>query len=157
MYELTHHFELIRRWAEARNLIDGSDSFRQMTKLVEEMGELAHGIAKNRPSEIMDGIGDMVVVLTILAAQNGVDIEQCIALAWDEIKDRKGRMVDGIFVKEADLVRADQWSPEQLEDMRNKEMKAALFAINLVEKPPLSPGFVAAVAHATEEDTRGGR
>jgi NTP pyrophosphatase (non-canonical NTP hydrolase) len=97
------HFELIRNWAAARNLINGSDSFRQMTKLVEELGELAHGIAKNRPAEIMDGIGDMIVVLTILAAQNNVDIEHCIAMAWDEIKDRKGQMRDGIFVKESDL------------------------------------------------------
>ena len=65
--------------------------------------ELAAGIAKKRNDKVMDGIGDMVVVLTILAAQHGVDIEQCIALAWDEIKDRKGRMIDGVFVKEADL------------------------------------------------------
>jgi NTP pyrophosphatase (non-canonical NTP hydrolase) len=99
----SNYFELIRNWAEARNLINGSDSFRQMTKLVEEMGELAHGIAKNRPDEVMDGIGDMVVVLTILAAQNDITIEQCIAMAWDEIKDRTGCMIDGIFVKEADM------------------------------------------------------
>lgn len=95
-------FEDIRAWAEARNLIDGSDSFRQMTKLTEEIGELAHGIAKNRPAEIADGIGDAVVVLTILAAQNSMNIESCIEQAWDEIKDRKGRMVDGVFVKEGD-------------------------------------------------------
>ena len=100
---MTNHFELIRNWAHERNLVDGSDSFRQMTKLVEEMGELAHGIAKNRPDEIMDGIGDMVVVLTILAAQNDITIEQCIAMAWDEIKDRKGRLIDGVFIKESDL------------------------------------------------------
>jgi hypothetical protein len=51
----------------------------------------------------MDGIGDAVVVLTILAAQHGVTIEECIDAAWDEIKDRKGRMIDGVFVKESDL------------------------------------------------------
>ena len=61
-----NRFKDIRAWAEARNLIEGSDSFRQMTKLVEEIGELAHGIAKNRTDEIADGIGDAVVVLTIL-------------------------------------------------------------------------------------------
>lgn len=95
-------FNDIRQWAEDRNLIEGSDSFRQMTKLIEEVGELAHGIAKNRPDEIADGIGDAVVVLTILAAQNGVAIEDCIERAWNEIKDRKGRMVNGVFVKEGD-------------------------------------------------------
>lgn len=112
---MNNHFELIRNWAHERNLVDGSDSFRQMTKLAEEMGELAHGIAKDRSDEVMDGIGDMVVVLTIMAAQNGMDIEQCIAMAWDEIKDRKGRMVDGIFVKEADL----RFEPVSAEEYAN--------------------------------------
>ena len=97
-----NRFEDIRTWAAQRNLIEGSDSFRQMTKLSEEVGELAHGIAKNRPAEIADGIGDAVVVLTILAAQNGMTIEDCIESAWAEIKDRKGRMVDGVFIKEGD-------------------------------------------------------
>lgn len=118
-----NHFELIRNWAEARNLINGSDSFRQMTKLVEEMGELAHGIAKNRPDEVMDGIGDMVVVLTIMAAQNDMTIEQCIAMAWDEIKDRRGRIVDGVFIKEADL----QWSKEEMQDVANQQASAMVF------------------------------
>lgn len=100
--KLNPSFENIRQWAEARNLIKGSDSFRQMTKLVEEIGEIAHGIAKQRTGEIADGIGDAVVVLTILAAQQGIHIEDCIELAWQEIKDRKGRMVDGVFIKEGD-------------------------------------------------------
>lgn len=98
-----NRFNDIRAWAAARNLIEGSDSFRQMTKLSEEVGELAHGIAKNRPEEIADGIGDAVVVLTILAAQNGLNIEECIEHAWNEIKDRKGRMCNGVFIKEGDV------------------------------------------------------
>lgn len=96
-------FHDIRNWASDRNLIDGSDRFRQLTKLAEEMGELAAGIAKGKEPLVADSIGDMVVVLTILAAQSGVMIEECIEHAWDEIKDRKGRMVDGVFLKEADL------------------------------------------------------
>lgn len=96
-------FHDIRNWASDRNLIDGSDRFRQFTKLAEEMGELAAGIAKGKEPLVSDSIGDMVVVLTILAAQSGVTIEECIEQAWDEIKDRKGRMVDGVFLKEADL------------------------------------------------------
>jgi len=94
-------FQFIRQWAEDRNLIKGSNSRAQMLKLMEEMGELATGINKNNPTEIEDGIGDCVVVLTILAAQNGLTIEDCIMTAYHEIKDRKGRMVDGVFVKEA--------------------------------------------------------
>lgn len=96
-------FDNIRRWAAARNLIQGSTPEKQFTKLIEEIGELATGLAKKRDDLVMDGIGDAVVVLTILAAQRGVNIEACIDMAWDEIKDRKGRCVDGVFVKEADL------------------------------------------------------
>lgn len=98
-----NQFELIRRWAEDRNLIEGSDPFRQSVKLFEELGELAAGIARNKGEAVMDGIGDAVVVLTILAAQHNMRIEDCIAAAWDEIKDRRGRMVDGVFLKEGDL------------------------------------------------------
>lgn len=96
-------FDNIRRWALARNLIEGSTPEKQFTKLIEEIGELATGLAKKRDDLVMDGIGDAVVVLTILAAQRGVNIEACIDMAWDEIKDRKGRIVDGVFVKEDDL------------------------------------------------------
>ena len=94
-------FTQIREWAEARNLIAGSDSFRQLAKLVEETGELAADISRGR--HIADSIGDCVVVLTILATQNGLQIEDCIAQAYDEIKDRRGVMKDGVFVKEEDV------------------------------------------------------
>lgn len=96
-------FDLIRQWAHDSNLIEGATPHAQFVKLIEESGELAAGIAKSRPLAVMDGIGDMVVVLTILAAQHGVTIEECIAMAYAEIKDRTGRMVNGTFVKEADL------------------------------------------------------
>ena len=78
-------FERIRRWAQDRNLIDGSDPFRQSVKLFEELGELAAGVARNRPEAIKDGIGDAVVVLTILAAQHGMTIEDCIEAAWHQL------------------------------------------------------------------------
>lgn len=97
--ELTNQ---IQDWARDRGL-DKADPSKQMLKLFEECGELAQGIAKNRPEAIKDGIGDAYVVLTILALQHGWDISECIQLAYDEIKDRKGRMVDGVFVKESDL------------------------------------------------------
>ncbi len=98
-----NRFEDIRNWAEARNIVAGATREKQFVKLMEEIGELANGIAKSREHEIMDGIGDAVVVLTILAAQSNVTIEQCIEMAWDEIKDRKGRLLNGVFVKESDL------------------------------------------------------
>jgi len=95
-------FPLIRQWAEARNLIQGSTPHHQMVKLAEEMGELAHGVARNSRDEIIDAIGDMVVVLTIIANQYTWNIEDCIAHAYEQIKDRKGRMINGVFVKEND-------------------------------------------------------
>ena len=90
----------IEQWAEDRNLIAGATPQAQILKLTEEFGELAAGIARGNRELIMDSIGDCVVVLTILAKQNGMDIENCVASAYEEIKDRKGRMVDGVFVKE---------------------------------------------------------
>lgn len=101
---MTQTFTQIREWAEARNLINGSDSFRQLAKLTEETGELAADISKCRQrAKIADSIGDCVVVLTILAAQQGLKIEDCIAQAHEEIKDRRGVMRDGVFVKEEDV------------------------------------------------------
>lgn len=94
-------FNLIRRWAEDRNLVKGALPKDQMLKLSEEMGELAKAVGKADMPQIIDGIGDTVVVLTILAAQYGYDIEGCIAAAYEEIKDRKGKMINGIFVKGA--------------------------------------------------------
>ena len=96
-------FERIRNWAHDRNIIRGATPQMQFVKLIEEIGELAEGIAKSRKDAVVDGIGDAVVVLTILAAQHDVAIEQCIEAAWNEIKDRKGKMLNGVFVKEADL------------------------------------------------------
>jgi len=93
--------DLIRQWATDRNLIEGSDMKSQFVKLIEEAGELANSIAKKNDIEFADAIGDMVVVLTIMAAQNGMMIEDCIDGAWQEIKDRKGKMVDNIFIKDA--------------------------------------------------------
>lgn len=96
----------IKQWAVDRNLHTANPD-KQMLKLVEELGELAEGMAKGRPDQIKDSIGDVYVVLTILSLQLGIDIEECIAIAYDEIKDRRGKMIDGVFVKEADLKEAE--------------------------------------------------
>lgn len=92
----------IEEWAIARNL-DTADPMKQIVKLGEEFGELCSGLAKAKDAEVQDAIGDIVVVLTILAMQTGTSIEHCTALAYEQIKDRKGRMVNGVFVKESDL------------------------------------------------------
>ena len=91
---------LIQNWAWDRNLIDGSTHNAQMLKLMEEVGELAGGVCKGKADVIKDSIGDVFVVLTIIAAQMGWSIEECVQAAYAEIKDRKGRMIQGVFVKE---------------------------------------------------------
>ena len=89
----------IQLWAWERNLINGSNPASQAVKLMEEVGELAGGICKNKADVIKDSIGDAFVVLVILAAQMGWSMEECVEAAYNEIKNRKGKMVDGVFVK----------------------------------------------------------
>jgi len=89
------------KWAEERNLIKGSNPESQMMKLIEEVGELASDISKRR--DVKDSIGDSLVVLTLIARQFGTNLEDCYSLAYNEIKDRKGRMRGGVFIKEEDL------------------------------------------------------
>ncbi len=96
-------FDDIRNWADDRNLVKGAKPQAQLIKLMEEVGELGHGMCRGRKDKVIDGIGDVIVVLTILAAQHNILIEYCIESAWEEIKDRKGKMVDGVFVKNDDL------------------------------------------------------
>jgi len=94
------HFDLIRTWANERGLYDGGDPKTQALKLAEEVGETCRAILKQDEPEIIDGIGDCVVVLTNLAELTGTPIEECIARAYDEIKDRKGKMNNGTFKKD---------------------------------------------------------
>ncbi len=93
-------FQLIRDWADNRGLYDKGDTKTQFCKLMEEAGELGRSILKNDDEEFVDAIGDMVVVLTNLAHLGGTTIEECIDSAYNEIKDRKGGMKNGTFVKD---------------------------------------------------------
>ena len=94
------YFDLIRKWASNRGLYKDGDPKTQALKLVEEVGETCKAILKNDQAEIEDGIGDCVVVLTNLAHLCNTDIEHCIELAYNEIKDRKGKMDNGTFKKD---------------------------------------------------------
>jgi phosphoribosyl-ATP pyrophosphohydrolase len=93
-------FNLIRAWAEERGIYTNGDIKTQYVKLQEETGELAQAILKNNKKDIIDAIGDSVVVLTNLAALAGVDIEHCIDVAYGEISNRTGNMINGTFVKD---------------------------------------------------------
>ena len=78
-------FDLIRMWANERGLYDKGDTKTQALKLVEEVGEICRAILKEDHDEVVDGIGDAVVVLTNLAELQGVSIEKCINVAYNEI------------------------------------------------------------------------
>jgi len=95
----TDMFDLIREWAEEKGIYEHGDSKTQFVKLMEEAGEVGRAILKDDDAEIKDGIGDMVVVLTNLAELNGLTIEECIESAYKVISKRKGKMVNGTFVK----------------------------------------------------------
>lgn len=177
---LTNLIENVQGWSAAKGL-DKAEPIKQMQKLNEEWGELNAGKAKSDKVKLVDSIGDVMVVLTILSQQmkferieqlvdptqhskelykandvetdylllyggkeigliahrmidlifntglintstqiqfhirnltgilakiainEGTDLETCLQVAWDEIKDRTGKMVDGVFVKESDL------------------------------------------------------
>ena len=94
-------YNLIRKitqWHHDRNLIEGATDKDQLAKLIQEMGELSDNICKG--NDIRDDIGDMLVVMINIMERNNITIEECLAVAYIDIKDRKGKMIDGIFVKE---------------------------------------------------------
>lgn len=100
--ENTSIIERIQKWVIDRNL-QTSDPRIQICKTVEELGELASAINKNNLEAAKDGIGDTVVTLICISQQLGLDFNECIEYAYNEIKDRKGKMVNGVWVKESDL------------------------------------------------------
>ena len=93
-------FQQIRDWAQERGLYDSGNTATQYVKLQEECGELAKALLKDDQPEVIDAIGDIVVVLTNLAHQRGTHIETCISSAYNEIKGRTGQMINGTFVKD---------------------------------------------------------
>ena len=101
MSKLNELVDNVKQWAHDRNLIEGSDPMRQFHKLVQECGEWSDDYCKGKDHRTE--FGDILVVLVIMAEQSGISLEECLELAYDKIKDRKGKMVDGVFVKESDL------------------------------------------------------
>jgi NTP pyrophosphatase (non-canonical NTP hydrolase) len=91
--------QLIKEWAEKRGL-SNADPYKQFLKLAEEVGELAAALARNIRDDQRDAIGDIYVVLTILAMQLGYDVEECINDAYNVIKSRTGQLKNGVFIKD---------------------------------------------------------
>ena len=94
--------EKIEQWVIDRNLHTIAPKV-QMCKTMEELGELAKAIYKGDKEKQMDGIGDTVVTLICIAQQLGFKFNDCLDYAYNEIKNRKGKLVNGTFVKESDL------------------------------------------------------
>lgn len=97
---LTALTESIKKWHYERNLIKGSTDKDQFHKLIQECAELSDNLCKGK--DIKDDIGDIYVVLVNIAERNGLIMEECIECAWEDIRLRRGKMVDGIFIKEED-------------------------------------------------------
>jgi hypothetical protein len=90
----------IKQWHYDRNLIEGANDKDQVCKLIQEVGELSDNVCKGK--DVADDIGDCIVVLINIATRNHLSLGDCMNQAWNDIKDRKGMMIDGIFVKDAD-------------------------------------------------------
>lgn len=90
------------QWSKDKGLDLGEPS-RQMLKTLEELGETATSLARGDEAGFRDGVGDTIVTLIILAQQKGYTIEECLEVAYNEIKGRKGKLIDGIFIKEEDF------------------------------------------------------
>jgi len=115
---LQNEFEPIRDWAKAKGIYEKGDMKTQALKLAEEAGELAKAILNNDEAEIIDAIGDQVVVLTNLAKladqhfhgkpghrrlgflEPVITLESCVNSAYNVIKNRTGNMSNGTFVKD---------------------------------------------------------
>jgi len=96
----------IKKWHKDRLITVNGNSLTQTVKLGEEFGELCEGIVKRKRKKIRDSIGDMVVVLVAIAELEDLDFDECVEFAYNEIKDRKGKLLpNGNFLKEEDFER----------------------------------------------------
>jgi len=100
---LDYLFEEVEKIAEGWGIVKEENAPMQMCKVTEEVGEVAQAICKDNIELLEDGIGDAFVTLIILAKQKGLSPARCLEVAVDEIKHRKGKTINGSFVKEADL------------------------------------------------------
>lgn len=90
----------ILEWAKPKGLLNPDFSPKQFIKLVEEVGELANAMLKGNKAEQIDALGDIQIVLNILAEQLGFDLDECLKSAYEEIKNRTGKTINGTFIKD---------------------------------------------------------
>lgn len=87
-------------WADEKGILKNGTKLKQGLKTLSEVEELLTAIADSDAYEIKDAIGDIVVTLIIQADMNGLTLTECVESAYNVIKNRKGQMVNGTFVKE---------------------------------------------------------
>ena len=92
--------ENVKQWGDDKGLIKPENAPKQFMKIVEELGEIARADIKSNEAEVEDGIGDVFVTVILYALMKGKDPKECLNIAWNEIRDRKGKLVDGSFIKE---------------------------------------------------------
>jgi NTP pyrophosphatase (non-canonical NTP hydrolase) len=103
IYKLVSEIDMksnVLEWAKERDLLHNDNHTKQFMKLVEEVGELSNAILKDDKAEQIDALGDIQVVLIILAEQLGFDLDTCLESAYNEIKNRKGKTINGSFIKD---------------------------------------------------------
>lgn len=94
--------EQVQQWSIDKDLHNGNPD-RQALKFYEEAGEVAAALSRGNLEALKDGIGDTVVTLIILVQQHDMTLQECLQFAYDEIKGRKGKTINGTFIKESDL------------------------------------------------------
>lgn len=157
--------ERVTKWAEDRNLVVGSSPTLQMSKLLEEVQELSDGLLRNDTEEICDAIGDIQVVLAVMCAQLGQDIDECREMAWEQIKDRKGKMVNGVFVKEDTSLGSVRTTKQMQSSAKNaiyvwpneKSINYAVILAKAIDRGDLEIVSPAQFSHARIEQLRGRR
>ena len=92
----------VEQWAKDKGL-NQADPKTQFLKVAEEFGEIASAMARSNDELFKDSVGDVIVTLIILSMQKGTNVQECLEMAYNEIKGRTGKMVDGVFVKSSDL------------------------------------------------------
>lgn len=92
----------IIEWGKAKGILDEATPKDQYIKMVEEVGEVGSALNKNKQEELKSEIGDVFVTLSLFAQLNGTNVTECATIAYDKIKDRKGKMINGTLVKEKD-------------------------------------------------------
>jgi len=93
-------FRSVEQWAIGKGLDNPKNKSNQALKVMEEVGETMAAMARGNKAALKDGIGDSIITLIILAMQCGISATDCLASAYNEIKGRKGKTVNGVFIKE---------------------------------------------------------